>query len=109
MSSVRSDARRATVFEFKDEHDSSEHPTPNTQYPIPNPMAEYSVMIRDLPAEQRPRERLAAHGPQALTAQELLALLLRSGTAQESVIRMAERLLAHFGTLKGVATATFDE
>jgi DNA repair protein RadC len=72
-------------------------------------MSDYSVMIRDLPADQRPRERLAAYGPQALSTAELLALLLRSGTAQESVIRLAERLLAQFGSLKGVATASLAE
>jgi DNA repair protein RadC len=72
-------------------------------------MAEYSVMIRDLPAEQRPRERLAAHGPQALSTAELLALLLRSGTQQESVLRVAERLLANFASLKGIATASVAE
>jgi DNA repair protein RadC len=72
-------------------------------------MADYSIMIRDLPEDQRPRERLAAHGPQALSAAELLALLLRSGTAKESVIRLAERLLAQFGSLKGIAGATLNE
>src|SRR4051794_35218019 len=69
-------------------------------------MSDYTVMIRDLPAEQRPRERLAAFGPQALSTAELLALLLRSGTREESVIRLAERLLAHFQSLKGIALAS---
>lgn len=69
-------------------------------------MADYTVMIRDLPQDQRPRERMLAHGPQALSTSELLALLLRSGTAQESVIRMAERVLAEFGSLKGIASAS---
>ncbi len=70
---------------------------------------EYSVMIRDLPADQRPRERLAAYGPEVLSTAELLALLLRSGRAQESVIRLSERVLAHFGSLRGIAGATFAE
>jgi DNA repair protein RadC len=72
-------------------------------------MPEYSIMIRDLPADQRPRERIAAYGPQALSTAELLALLLRSGTAQESVIRLAERLLAEFRSLRGLAAASVAE
>jgi DNA repair protein RadC len=72
-------------------------------------MAEYCLMIRDLPADERPRERLTAYGPQALRSAELLALLLRSGTKEESVIRLGERLLSHFQSLKGLATATADE
>src|SRR2546430_2050921 len=85
-------------------------PMPKAQRPTPNASPpEYTVMIRDLPRDQRPRERLAAYGPQALSTAELLALLLRSGTAQESVIRLAERLLATFGSLKGIATASVTE
>ena len=69
-------------------------------------MADYTVMIRDLPADERPRERMAAYGPQALRTSELLALLLRSGTHEESVIRLAERLLSHFNSLWGRAIAS---
>ena len=52
---------------------------------------------------------MAAYGPQALSTAELLALLLRSGTAQESVIRLAERLLSDYRSLKGIAMATVAE
>jgi DNA repair protein RadC len=72
-------------------------------------MSEYQPMIRDLPRDQRPRERLASFGVSSLSDTELLAILLRVGSAKESVIRLAERLLSHFGSLKGLAQASADD
>ena len=43
------------------------------------------IMIRDYPAGERPRERLVKHGARSLSNQELLAILLRTGTKDESV------------------------
>ena len=51
-------------------------------------------MIRDLPGGERPRERLRDRGPAYLSNAELLAILLRTGSAAESVLDMASRLLA---------------
>ncbi|MEM6527366.1 MAG: DNA repair protein RadC [Chloroflexota bacterium] len=59
--------------------------------------------ISDMPAEDRPRERLLKHGSDALSTAELLAILLRTGTESENVIRLAERILSHFGGLHGLA------
>lgn len=70
---------------------------------------EYSPMIRDLPMDLRPRERLAYAGPSALSNAELLAIILRVGVGGENVIRMAERLLIQFGGLTGLAQASFEE
>lgn len=66
----------------------------------------YSVAIRELPSEDRPRERLASFGPQSLSTQELLAIILRTGTPSRSVLRVAEDLLHRHGGLRGIATAT---
>jgi DNA repair protein RadC len=66
----------------------------------------YSVAIRDMPLEERPRERLIHHGPEALSNPELLAILLRTGTAQESALSLATRILSAMDGLKGVAEAT---
>ncbi|SHI43679.1 RadC family protein [Propionispora hippei] len=55
-----------------------------------------SLMIKELPQEERPREKLLAKGPEALSNAELLAILLRSGTKQDSVMRVAERLLKQY-------------
>ena len=71
--------------------------------------ADYRPMIRDLPADLRPRERLAFAGPSALNTAELLAIILRIGGRGENVIRMAERLLTEFGGVAGLAQAPFDE
>ena len=53
-----------------------------------------AIMVRDLPPEERPREKLLAYGPGALSNAELLAILLRSGTRKKSVLRIAEEILA---------------
>lgn len=57
-------------------------------------MAE-TIMVRDLPLEERPREKLVSYGPAVLSNAELLAILLRTGTRGESVLRMAERVLSY--------------
>lgn len=51
------------------------------------------MSVKDLPAEARPREKLLARGPSALSDAELLALLLRTGIAGKGVLQMAEELL----------------
>jgi DNA repair protein RadC len=70
---------------------------------------EYNPMIRDLPVDLRPRERMVYAGPGALNDAELLAIILRVGVGGENVIRMAERLLTKFGSIAGLAQATLDE
>ncbi len=74
-----------------------------------NSPVEYAVMIRDMRQEDRPRERLMQVGAQAVSTVELLAIILRTGTGGESVVRLAERLLAHFGSIPGLARATILE
>jgi DNA repair protein RadC len=51
------------------------------------------MSMKELPADQRPREKLLARGPGALADTELLALLLRTGLAGEGVFALADRLL----------------
>jgi DNA repair protein RadC len=67
------------------------------------------LMIRDLPVELRPRERLIYAGAGALSTAELLAIILRVGGRGENVIRLAERLLSTLGGVAGLAQASFDE
>lgn len=73
------------------------------------PAANYTLMIRDLPVDLRPRQRLIYAGAGALNDAELLAIILRIGSKGENVIRMAERLLKQFGGIRGLALATFEE
>ncbi len=63
-------------------------------------MVSYRVTIKDLPESERPRERMAALGAQALSNTELLAILLRTGTATESVLDVARRILTQPGGLR---------
>ncbi|MCP3030457.1 DNA repair protein RadC [Halobacillus sp. A1] len=72
-------------------------------------MTTSSVMIRDLPKEDRPRERLLKLGASHLSNQELLAILLGSGTRQESVTDLAHRILSHFEGIMLLKDATIEE
>lgn len=67
------------------------------------------IKIRDLPKEERPRERLIRHGADRLANKELLAILLRTGTQQESALGLAEKLLSRFDSLRELAGASFEE
>lgn len=68
-----------------------------------------SFTVRDLPVSERPRERLLILGAEALSAQEVLALILGRGIRGESVMVSAQRLLSEFGNIKNLATASVEE
>lgn len=72
-------------------------------------MAPKSFTVRDLPPTDRPRERLARLGAEALSTQELLEVLLGRGSPGESVIVIAQKLISDFGSPKGLASASFEE
>ena len=55
-----------------------------------------TVMVRDLPEEERPREKLIRRGAAALSDTELLAILLRTGTSSVSVLHLAEEVLSKY-------------
>lgn len=68
-----------------------------------------STTIKSLPVLERPRERLSHLGAGALSIQELIAIILRQGTHGVSAIELANRLLAEFGNIKGIAQASVEE
>jgi len=65
--------------------------------------------VRDLPRPERPRERLQRFGPEALSAQELLALVIGRGVPKKSVMSIAQELLAKFGNIKAISQASIEE
>jgi DNA repair protein RadC len=65
--------------------------------------------IRDMPANERPRERLVEHGADALKNSELIAILLRTGMRGLSAIQAAELLLREFDTLNNLARASIED
>ncbi len=71
--------------------------------------AEYRPLIRDMPVDERPRERLRMRGPESLTNAELVAILLRTGTNGENVIAVAQRILSKFEGLRGLGAAGFGQ
>ncbi|MET0349459.1 MAG: DNA repair protein RadC [Rhizobacter sp.] len=66
-------------------------------------------MLKDLPPDARPREKMLARGPTALADTELLALLLRTGVRGTPVMQLASNLLDHFSGLPGLLQASPDE
>lgn len=67
------------------------------------------MMIRDVHLADRPRERLLRQGAKSLSNQELLAILLRTGTKEESVLVLANRVLNTFERLHQLKHATIEE
>jgi DNA repair protein RadC len=68
-----------------------------------------SLTIHELPAEERPREKLAAHGPNALSDSELIAILLRTGVRGANAIEVARQLLSEFKSLSGLGRCSVAE
>ncbi len=69
----------------------------------------HSFTLHDLPKEERPRERMLHFGEQALSAQELLQLILGRGIKGESVAVTAQKLLSQFGNLQKISEASLEE
>lgn len=68
-----------------------------------------SLRLKDQPASERPRERLVARGPDALTHAELIAILLRTGLQGVNVVQVGQNLLQKYGSLNALALASVDE
>ncbi|MFH1522931.1 MAG: DNA repair protein RadC [Patescibacteria group bacterium] len=64
---------------------------------LDNEDKKYILKIKDLADEDKPRERLIRHGPETLSAAELLAVVLNVGTKKEEVFRMTSRIFKEYG------------
>ena len=67
------------------------------------------LRIKDQPASERPRERLVAHGAEALSNAELIAILLRTGLKGANAVEVGRQLLQKFGSLQSLALASVDD
>ena len=67
------------------------------------------LKIREMPLDERPREKLAAHGASALTDPELLAILLRTGVVGTNAVEVGRELLKQYGSLAGLSRCSVDE
>ena len=72
---------------------------------LDNPLKQYVLKVRDLPIEDRPREKLIEQGPGALSIHELLAVVLVTGTKSEEILTMTTRILREYGE-RNVLTST---
>lgn len=70
---------------------------------------EQRITIKDLPLEERPRERLIQFGAENLAAAELIAIILRTGAADRTSLNLAEELLVRFKDLRGLCRASLAE
>ena len=68
-----------------------------------------NIMLREIPREERPRERLIKNGPQSLATYELLAIILRTGYKKNSVLDVSKNLLSRFSDLNELSEATIQE
>jgi len=78
-------------------------------YPNPTGMPARRLTLKELPPEERPRERLLQRGPDALTEAELLAIVIRDGTREESALDLARRLVKMSGGLRGLSQMSIAE
>ena len=67
------------------------------------------LRLKDQPLNERPRERLVARGPDALSHAELIAILLRTGLKGANVVQVGQKLVQKYGSLNALALATVDE
>jgi len=72
-------------------------------------MSSRKLTIKELPRDERPREKLAHGGESRLSDAELLAIILGSGTKRETAVQMAQRILKEAGNLKALSSMSVSE
>jgi len=68
----------------------------------------YKVRIKDIPKDERPRERLIKHGPSSLSNAELLSIIMGTGNKKENALLLSTRLLTNY-TLRELSEITIGE
>jgi DNA repair protein RadC len=72
-------------------------------------MAEYSFTIKELPAEERPREKLLKYGEEILSNAELLALIISTGKRDRTAVELSQDILNYFGGLRSLVSLSIEE
>jgi DNA repair protein RadC len=67
------------------------------------------LLMKELPVTERPRERLAAEGPDKLKASDLVAIILRTGTKGASALAIGQQLVSKYRTLDNLSRASIDD
>lgn len=70
---------------------------------------QYTTLIKDMPSDMRPREKLLSHGEASLNEHELLAIILGQGTRQTSALELANQLLSTYKGLRHLQEASLEE
>ncbi|MFL0247466.1 RadC family protein [Candidatus Clostridium stratigraminis] len=70
---------------------------------------ERPLRIMDLPNTERPREKLFKYGVEALSNNELLAIILRTGTSNENILELSSRIIKESGGLNGLLTSSYED
>jgi len=68
-----------------------------------------NYLIKDIPQDERPREKMEAKGPNMLSNPELLAILLRTGSQKKSALHLGEEIIRKFPNLYTLKNITIDE
>lgn len=68
-----------------------------------------TLLLREVPADERPRERMLRSGASGMSNAELLAIILRTGTHGESAVTLSQRLLLEAGGLRGLADRSVEQ
>ena len=68
-----------------------------------------SLRIKDIPQNERPKEKLLTYGAESLSNSELLAIILRTGIQGENVLQLSGRLLSELEGLDGLLSANFND
>ena len=86
-----------TPYFIKDSAQLLSHESSSEKSNFQSSIKKYILKVRDLPENDKPREKLIAHGPVSLSTAELLAVILNTGTKNEDVLAMSERIIKEYG------------
>ena len=68
-----------------------------------------AMRIKDLPEDERPREKIASSGAGSLSTADILAIFFRTGTRGRSAVQLGREMISHFGSLRNLSRATIQE